>query len=187
MNLEEVKKVEESPAVAIVPLSKVEIKEDTYYQNVIVRGVSTHPVEYEEAKSESSTDSLSQESEPDSPLYVNQIPTPEYENVLDWCQKKEKKLAYTPLVNLEEVKKVEKSPAIAIVPLSEVETKEDTYYQYEIVGGLSTDSVEYEEAKSESSTESLSQESEPDSPLYVNQIPTPEYENALDWCQKKKK
>ena len=88
MNLKEVKKVEESPA--IVSLQEVEIKEDPYHQNDIVCGVFTDAKEDEEAKSESSTESLSQESEPDSPLYVNQIPTPEYENVLNWFQKKKK-------------------------------------------------------------------------------------------------
>lgn len=80
---------------------------------------------------------------------------------------------------------MEESPAIVSLP--EIETNEDPYYQNEIVCGVSTDAMEYEEAKSESSTESLSQESEPDSPLYVNQVPTPEYENVSNWCQKKKK
>ena len=88
-------------------------------------------------------------------------------------------------MNLEGSKNVEKS--LSIVSLPEGGTNEDPYYQNEFVCGVSAEVKEYEEAIRESSSESLSQESEDDSPIYVNQVPTPEYENVLNWCQKKGK
>ena len=94
-------------------------------------------------------------------------------------------LAYAQLVHLEGSKNVERS--LSIVSLPEDGTKEDPHYENEFICGVSADVKEYKEAIRESSSEPLSQESEDDSPIYVNQVPTPEYENVSTWCQKKGK
>ena len=56
------------------------------YENEIISAVLTHLLESDEDLSESRTfvqelDSSTEHSEPESSIYVNQIPTPEYENV----------------------------------------------------------------------------------------------------------